>query len=469
VVYEREPARPDPVGGPRDTPGSMMTSFRRTLPSSWREWAAPLWIGCNFSAWMRLLVRNRFAVHWSRWHYAVFYTFLSLVHSYLALWQKILFGRRVAKTRIADPPVFIVGHWRTGTTLLHELLVLDERHTAPTSYECLVPHHFLLTERFAPRIEFLVSAHRAMDNMDLSFEHPQEDEFVWCMQGHRSPYLTMAFPNRPPQYPEYFDLENVPPRELNSWKETHRRFVQQVYFRRPRRLILKNPPHSCRIKVLLDIFPEARFIHIVRDPYAVYPSTIHLWQSLYRTHGLQRPNFAGLDEYVLSTYTHLYQKLDEGRKHVDPSRFYELRYEDLIRDPEGQLRRLYQHLGLGGFEEYLPRLRQYLAEHTDYETNRYDVTAQQRATIDERWGDVIRRYGYGENPSPDGLFDTDRVDDVESGRAHSRRYRPEQTDHQSAQPDGDDRRVRLIDHVDAENAGQRDRDQVLGAGADQQS
>jgi len=117
-----------------------------SLFSWWNEWAAPLWIGCNFSAWMRLLIRNRFAVHWSRWHFAIMYTLLSVVHSCLGFLQKAIFGRRVANTVIADAPIFIVGHWRTGTTLLHELLTLDERHTGPTSYECLVPHHFLLTE-----------------------------------------------------------------------------------------------------------------------------------------------------------------------------------------------------------------------------------------------------------------------------------------------------------------------------------
>ena len=79
-------------------------------------------VGCaavdrlNFSAWMRLLIRNRFAVHWSRWHFAVMYTFLSVVHSCLGILQKVIFGRRVANTVIADAPIFIVGHWRTGTT-----------------------------------------------------------------------------------------------------------------------------------------------------------------------------------------------------------------------------------------------------------------------------------------------------------------------------------------------------------------
>jgi hypothetical protein len=372
----------------------MTTRRSASLLSRWREWAAPVWIGCNFSAWSRLLIHNRFAVHPSRWHYAVLYTFVSVINSGLAALQKLVFGRRVANTVIADPPIFVIGHWRTGTTLLHELLVLDDRFIGPTGFECVVPQHFLLTERLAPLAGFMVSKHRAMDNMDSSLYHPQEDEFVWVMQGQPSPYLTLAFPNRPPEHERYLDLEQLTPQELAAWKRPLLRFVQQLYFRHRKTVVLKNPNHSFRIKVLLDVFPQAKFIHIVRDPYVVYPSSIHLLKSLSRVHSLQRPTFEGLDERVLATYVDLYRKVDEGRELVAPSRFYELRYEDLIADPEAQLRRLYEHLELGDFEQYLPRLRQYLAEHVDYRTNRYELTAQQRAAVDENWGDVIDRYGY---------------------------------------------------------------------------
>lgn len=372
----------------------MRMEAGRSLVSRWHEWAAPVWIGCSFPAWARLLIRNRFAVHPSRWHFAVLFTLVSAVNSVLGWLQRILFDGRVAKTAIADAPIFIVGHWRTGTTLLHELLVLDDRHTGPTGFECVAPQHFLLTERFAPWAGFMVSKHRAMDNMDLSLHHPQEDEFVWCMLGQPSPYLTLAFPNRPPRHERYLDLEQLTLRELEAWKRTLFKFVQQLYFRRRKAVILKNPNHSFRIKVLLDVFPQAKFIHIIRDPYVVYPSSIHLLKSLSRVHSLQRPTFQGLEERILATYVELYRKLDEGRELVDPSQFYELRYEDLIADPEGQLRRLYEHLGLGGFEQYRPRLRQYLADHADYETNTYELSAADRAVVAERWGEIIRRYDY---------------------------------------------------------------------------
>ena len=96
-------------------------------------------------------------------------------------------------------------------------------------------------------------------------------------------------------------------------------------------------------------------MHIVRDPYVVFPSTVNLWKTLYRLHGLQKPTFAGLEDYVFETFSRMYRKIDEARPHVKPGRFYELTYEDLTRDPEGQLQALYKHLDLGDFEAVRPR------------------------------------------------------------------------------------------------------------------
>jgi hypothetical protein len=102
---------------------------------------------------------------------------------------------------------------------------------------------------------------------------------------------------------------------------------------------------------------------------------------------------------VFLTYCHLYRKIDEGRAIVRPSHFFEMHYEDLIRDPVGQMQTLYAHLGLGDFEIVRPRLEQYLASIAGYETNRYDLSPEMRAEITGRWSDVIRRYGYTEPPA----------------------------------------------------------------------
>ncbi|HEV3203266.1 MAG TPA: sulfotransferase [Gemmataceae bacterium] len=344
---------------------------------------------------MRLLVRNRFAVHWRYWYIAAIITLISILHTLLRLFQTLRYGRQLARTKIRHAPIFIIGHWRTGTTLLHELMILDDRHNYPTTYECLSPNHFLLTEKFFSQwMRFLLPAHRPMDNMAAGWDRPQEDEFALCMLGQPSPYLTVAFPNHGPVFPEYLDLEGLSPRALAGWKKTFLGFLQQITARDSRRLVLKSPPHTARIKVLLEMFPNARFIHIVRSPYVIFPSTVHLWKSLYRNHGLQEPNYQGLEEYVFTTFLHLYEKLEEGKKLVDKSRFYELRYEDLIADPIHQMRALFDHLELGEFERVLPKLDDYLRSVEGYETNKYEITPEMRSKIAQRWGPVIRRYGY---------------------------------------------------------------------------
>ena len=138
----------------------------------------------------------------------------------------------------------------------------------------------------------------------------------------------------------------------------------------------------------------ARFLHIVRNPYVVFPSTVKLWKSLYRQHGMQHPTFAGLDEYVFRTFVRLYDCLERDRQRLDPSRFYELKYEDLTRDPLGELAKVYDRLELGDFSVARPDVEKYLASVQNYETNRYELTPERRVEITRRWGDVIRRYGY---------------------------------------------------------------------------
>jgi hypothetical protein len=365
------------------------------LPVKESEWSPRMWHGCDFFAWIKLLARNRFRVHWSCLYIAVVATFITFGNTLIGWLQEAILGRRIRKTKIAQPPIFILGHWRTGTTLLHELLVLNPRFGYPSTYECLQPTHFLLTESLVTRyLQFLVPAHRPMDNMKAGFDRPQEDEFALCMMGQPSPYLSIAFPNNPPQCQKFLDLEGVDPGALRSWKRTLKRFLKQVTYKSGKRLVLKSPPHTARIKVLREMFPGALFIHIIRDPYVVFPSTVKLWKTLYRAQGLQKPTNSGLEEHVLATFTRLYQRLEEGKRLLGPEQFYELRYEDLTKDPTGEMRKLYDHFRLPGFGEFLPRLQSYLASVNGYETNKYQVTPEQRAVIAQRWGEVIARYGY---------------------------------------------------------------------------
>jgi hypothetical protein len=347
-----------------------------------------------FSDWLKLLARNRFAISPTRMPMALAITGFAAFNSTMRMLQERSYGK-LADQREIRPPIFIIGHWRAGTTLLHELMVLDERFSSPTTYQCFAPNHFIISEDFVSRwLGFVLPSKRPMDNMEAGWSRPQEDEFALCNLGLPSPYLSMAFPNRPAPFREYLDMRQIPPGELRRWKEGLIWFLRRVSLKNRRRVILKSPTHTGRIQALLEAFPEARFIHIVRNPYALVPSTIRLWQSLNKYQGLQVSRDRDLDELVFGNYERMYRAFEAQRHLVDPARFFELRYEDLVADPVGKLRELYERLDLRRFERMPSLIEGYFEGAKDYRTNRHELSPQLRAQIAERWADYIRRYGY---------------------------------------------------------------------------
>jgi hypothetical protein len=360
-----------------------------------RPWIPRIWNGMTVRGLFLLLIRNRFAVAPRRLGRALVCALACPMNSLLGILQKLLLGRRIARTHIEHGPIFIIGHWRAGTTLLHEMMALDRRHTFANTYDCLAPNHFLISSRrIKGWLASLLPAQRPMDNMAFGWDRPQEDEFALCNMGVRSPYLTLAFPNRPPQDQEYFELREVPQKQRERWKRAVVWFLKCLTLRIPKRIVLKSPSHTFRISVLLELFPKAHFIHVVRDPYVIFPSTINLWKRLSRDEGFQTPRHEGLEEYVFRTLGRMYEVFERDRRLLAHWQLCEVRYEELIKDPIGQMRRIYEQLELGEVGEALPALNEYVAARKDYKTNRYEISPEVRARIGRRWRRYIERYGY---------------------------------------------------------------------------
>jgi hypothetical protein len=358
-------------------------------------WAPRLWLGSDLFGWLRLLWLGRYDFGWRELRLLPLGTAVALGHTFLRYMHEGLYGRRIDQTELVEPPIFILGHWRSGTTLLHELLVLDPRHSFPTTAQCFDPCHPLLTELFLKKyFTWMLPARRIMDNMPVGWDRPQEDEFALMLLGAPSPYCTIAFPNKGQLDRDALDVDKLPERVKARWKRTFVRFLKTISLRNPRRLVLKSPPHTCRVPILLELFPNARFIHIVRDPVAVYSSTLNLWKVLYRTQGMHTPTFKGLEEEVFETFLHFHRRLDATRSLIPKGHYHELRFEDLTKDPIGEMKRVYEGLGLGEFEGLRPRLEQYLAENARYEKNKFQPSAGELAEINRRWGAVIEKYGY---------------------------------------------------------------------------
>jgi hypothetical protein len=348
----------------------------------------------TLDVWLRSLANNRYRISARRLPMAARITVFALANSVLKLMEDTVYRHRVHRNQ-PQPPIFVVGHWRTGTTLLHELLILDRRFSYSTTYQCFAPHHFLLTSWIIPRVfTYLLPKRRPMDDMAVGWDRPQEDEFALCNFGVGSPYLRWAFPNGPNTGDDYLTLAGVSASDRRHWQETMRRLARRFTCGDPRRLVLKSPTHTARMKLLAETFPGSKFVHIVRDPYATFPSTVRTWHKLWDQMGLQVPEFRDVEEFVLQTFVRMYEQFEADRNSMPPGSLHDIRYEDLVRDPIGQMREVYRALDLGEFESVEPKLREYFQQTRDYRTNRLSLAPETRKKIAERWLSYFHRYGY---------------------------------------------------------------------------
>jgi LPS sulfotransferase NodH len=318
------------------------------------------------------------------------------VNTVLALLQRLLYGRKLAAAEFHGPPVFIIGHWRSGTTLLHELMVRDERLSSPSTFQCFAPHHFLISEWFFRRFAWwLLPGKRPMDNMAAGWDRPQEDEFALLTLGIPSPYRRIAFPNQGPVDLDYLDFAGVSQTDQSHWLRTLRRFLLAVSTATGRPLVVKSPTHTGRVAKLAREFPEAKFIHITRDPRDLFPSTCRLWQSLDEVQALQKPNHQGIEDYVVECLRRMYQSFHAERDQIEANRLIDIRYEDLKADPVATLATIYETLHLSDFESVQPAIEQWVtAEHQDYKPNQHQLAAESEALIRDAWKDYFKQYGY---------------------------------------------------------------------------
>jgi hypothetical protein len=351
--------------------------------------------GMTLGDWWAVLRRHRFAIDLQNAPRALFQTASSVSNSINARIEKWRFGRQIEAARV-ETPLFILGHYRSGTTHLHNLLALDPQFAAPTLFQVFNPHTFLTTERLtAPVVDRLIGRRRCQDEMAQGAGMPCEDELALCTMTGLSPYMGWCFPGDGVDYDRFMTFRGVPDEEVARWEHALTTFLKKLTVRFGRPIILKSPPHTARIRLLLRLFPDARFVNIHRNPYDVFRSarhTIRVAQPLY--HLREGPLQDG-DDLIISVYTEMYDAYFEERDLIREGRFYDVGYEDLGREPVAVVGSIYESLGLSGFDELRRRLEGYLASIAGYRKNRHEELPEGlRRRIAHDWGRSFDKWGY---------------------------------------------------------------------------
>ena len=353
--------------------------------------------GITAGDWWLLLRENGFGVDPTYYHRAAVVSLLSLFNSWHRRQEEKQFHTAVEATEISRPPVFILGHWRSGTTHLHNLLAQDDAQFAyANTYQVVNPHTFLTTEEAnTRRFAWMIPDKRPMDNMALSFQSPQEDEFAPLLMSRLSSYLGVSFPRREDHYNRYLTFRDASPEEVSRWKESFRWFLKKLTFKYRRALLLKSPPHTARIRLLLEMFPDAKFIHIHRRPEEVFVSFRHYYDTAMWHTYLQVPDRSRIDEEIFQRYRTVFDAFFADKDLIPPGNFHEVAFADVESDPLAVVKDIYRALSLPGIESALPKIGAYVSTLTDYEKNRFtplDEPTKQR--LRDEWSGYYQRWGY---------------------------------------------------------------------------
>lgn len=315
--------------------------------------------------------------------------------------QTLLFGRRIARTRIDHPPIFIIGHWRSGTTHLHNLFSQDPALGYVSMYQAIAPDCSLIGGRWLRRLlAWIVPLRRPMDNMVWPIEAPQEEEVALGKICAWSFYAQFMFPRHAREFFErHVLLEDAGAGVASELQARYLHILRIATLHASgRRLVLKNPVNTARIRMLLALFPDAKFIHIHRSPCEVFASTRNLHHRILAFTTLQKLNQRNSGETVFALYEGMMHRLLADRPLIPPGNFAEIRFSDLERDPVGEMRRLYDELGLPGFAAMEPALRRHLAAQADYRKNEFRLSPEEWARVTQRWGFAFDAFGYRKDP-----------------------------------------------------------------------
>ena len=304
------------------------------------------------------------------------------------------------QTPAMPPPIFIVGHWRSGTTFLYELLCQSTAFNYVSPFAAGIPWDFLtITQFFQPLLERLLPQDRFIDQVQVKADSPQEDEIALASMQPVSFYHGLYFPSRlQGNVAAGLFFDGCSRSQVERWQRALMLLLEKLHLQHPnRQLLIKNPVYTGRVGALRSLFPTAKFIHIYRNPYIVFQSTRNFYFKLFRELSLQSLNAIDrhqLDELIFQSYSRMMTALQAESKGLPTNQFIEFRFEDFERSPIDHVQQIYQTLELEGFEQTKAAFEQYVGDRKTYQKNRYRFSPEDNKQVYSRWSQFIDQWEY---------------------------------------------------------------------------
>ena len=297
------------------------------------------------------------------------------------------YEKLLASKPLEHDPVFILGHWRSGTTFMHNVFSCDKHFGYNTTYQTVFPHLMMWGQPFFKKnMSWLMPDKRPTDNMELAVDLPQEEEFALT---NMMPYTYYNFWFLPKHMQEYADkyllFEDITDAELKVFEETFTKLIKiSLWNTGGTQFLSKNPPHTGRVKELVK--------------YTVFESTRSFFTNTIKPLQLQGITPEELQENILSVYAKLYHKYETDKHFIPEGNLVEVRFEDYEKNAFDLTQEIYQKLSLPGFEEARPAIEAYVNKKKGYKKNKYQYKPETVELVEKHWGFALDEWGYKINP-----------------------------------------------------------------------
>ena len=311
--------------------------------------------------------------------------------------QDARYRRLLADKPLEHPPVFILGHWRSGTTFMHNVLSCDRHFGYNTTYQTVFPHLMMFGQAFFKKnMAWLMPDKRPTDNMELSVDLPQEEEFALANMMPYTYYNFWFFPKYMEEYCDRFlTFERITPDELKVFEEVFTKLIKiSLWNTHGTQFLSKNPPHTGRVRELVKMFPDAKFIYLMRNPYTVFESTRSFFNNTILPLKLEDISPEELEQNILSIYTKLYKRYQADKALIPEGNLIEVKFEDYEADAYGMTRHIYDALSLPGFKEADGAIRAYTDKKKGYKKNAYKYDDRTVRLVEDNWGYALKDWNY---------------------------------------------------------------------------
>jgi hypothetical protein len=336
-----------------------------------------------------------------RWGAAAGIWAAALARAPVSALERLAMERRLPARGEMPPPVFILGHWRSGTTHLYNVMAEGGWGYVPPVATGLPWDMFGIGRAFRPMLERQLPETRYIDNIPVTPTSPQEDEIAIANMSPVSFYHGIYFPRA---FDRLIDrglfFDGLSPGEIERWQARFTYLLRKLARHQGARLLIKNPVYTARPAMLARLFPGAKFIHIHRNPFDVFLSMRNFHSRLLEQFALQDvPRGLDIDATILRVYDRMMRAYETETAGWAAPRLVELPYTLLDERPMEALERIYGELELDGFARAAPRFEAYLASVKSFRKNAFRGDAEAVDKVRAHWGRWIEKWGY-ETPRP---------------------------------------------------------------------